>query len=215
MGDDFKLDVLKQALKTQRSEAQQREEALQNQLNGLWQRADKERKLLLGQVNELKGELARRGSPKTPSSWDLDGAAAPLDDAGGGMNKYKINTLEAKVQAQQLEMAELREMAAERDAAVSRQQQRNGTLTAKIEERDQQAQVERLAERLRHNDAFAPPAWITGARGERDRERGGEAAMMQGASGRNNWHQDEDFVQGELILGYVGAVGACAVEEGR
>jgi len=27
--------------------------------------------------------------------------------------------------------------------------------------------------------------------------------MMQGASGRNNWHQDEDFVQGELILGYV------------
>jgi hypothetical protein len=37
MGDDFKLDVLKQALKTQRSEAQQREEALQNQLNGLWQ----------------------------------------------------------------------------------------------------------------------------------------------------------------------------------
>jgi hypothetical protein len=40
MGDDFKLDVLKQALKTQRSEAQQREEALQNQLNGLWQVRD-------------------------------------------------------------------------------------------------------------------------------------------------------------------------------
>ena len=37
MGDDFKVDVLKQALKTQRSEAQQREEALQSQLNGLWQ----------------------------------------------------------------------------------------------------------------------------------------------------------------------------------
>lgn len=31
------------------------------------------------------------------SHEQLDGAAAPLDDAGGGMNKYKINTLEAKV----------------------------------------------------------------------------------------------------------------------
>ena len=32
---------------------------------GFGQRADKERKLLVGQVNELKGELTRRGSPKT------------------------------------------------------------------------------------------------------------------------------------------------------
>jgi hypothetical protein len=85
-----------------------------------------------------------------------------------------------------------------------------------------QAQIDQLEKRVRLVDAFAPPAWITGmqlasfgcfitlltldvaagARSDRDRERGGEAALLQGASGKNNWHQDEDLIQGELVPGY-------------
>ena len=56
MGDSShkqKVEVLKTALKSQRSEALQREEALQSQLSGLWTWADKERKTLVRQVPEV------------------------------------------------------------------------------------------------------------------------------------------------------------------
>jgi hypothetical protein len=56
MGDSShkqKVEVLKTALKSQRSEALQREEALQSQLSGLWNWADKERKTLVRQVPTL------------------------------------------------------------------------------------------------------------------------------------------------------------------
>jgi hypothetical protein len=48
---------LKKALQTQQSQAVNREEELKEQLSGLWQRADKERKMLMSQVLMLKVEL--------------------------------------------------------------------------------------------------------------------------------------------------------------
>jgi hypothetical protein len=47
---------LKKALQTQQSQAVNREEELKEQLSGLWQRADKERKMLMSQVMEPKVE---------------------------------------------------------------------------------------------------------------------------------------------------------------
>mmetsp|Transcript_22578 Transcript_22578/g.55671 ORF Transcript_22578/g.55671 Transcript_22578/m.55671 type:complete len:514 (+) Transcript_22578:83-1624(+) len=55
--DSYKVEVLKNALK---SAAEHREAELQD----LWKRAERDRKLLLSQVSELKTELVRRGSPK-------------------------------------------------------------------------------------------------------------------------------------------------------
>eukprot|EP00960_Hanusia_phi_P077038 768640-Hanusia_phi.AAC.14 len=62
--DSSQIDILKKALKTQRTEALSREQELQKQLSGLWQRADKERKMLMSQVTQLKNEL-KASSPKT------------------------------------------------------------------------------------------------------------------------------------------------------
>ena len=84
-----------------------------------------------------RSEVLSNGQLEGGSPEEDAVAATHVGDPGGATSKYKIKTLEAKVQAQELEIKELREMVAERDAAVSRQQQRNGTLAAKIEERDQ------------------------------------------------------------------------------
>jgi hypothetical protein len=71
MGDEqsnkHRVEALKTALKSQRSEALQREEALQSQLTGLWNWADKERKTLVRQVSELRSQLGAAQGVNTPS----------------------------------------------------------------------------------------------------------------------------------------------------
>ena len=70
---------------------------------------------------------------------------------------------------------------------------RNNTLTAKLEERDQQisileSKLSKLQKRLRETDAYGPPAWIV-----KDAVRGGyglEAmGLIQNNSNNSMWHE--------------------------
>lgn len=248
-GDEYSLDVLKNALKTQRLEAKQREDALKDQLTTLSLRAKREREMLLKEIGVLKGSVTKAaGSPssRTPASnassdpeqpgpsgfdlWNLDAegkAVQPPEEdraaRGGewdvgstdweqsGGTKYRIMSLEAKIQAQTLEIQELQAQLAQHESTLSKQQQRNGAITARLEDRDLQihsleSKVQRLQRRLTSLDAFAPPDWAPrvardgsglSALGERE-----NASLLQGASGHNNWHQEDGSGGEELVPGY-------------
>eukprot|EP00960_Hanusia_phi_P076426 768558-Hanusia_phi.AAC.4 len=67
MGDGvFEVEVLKNALKSLQSDTQQREKYLKSRLDGLHDKTHREKALLLGQVSDLKKQLANKGlsSPK-------------------------------------------------------------------------------------------------------------------------------------------------------
>eukprot|EP00287_Rhodomonas_sp_CCMP768_P003025 CAMPEP_0196738342 /NCGR_PEP_ID=MMETSP1091-20130531/15759_1 /TAXON_ID=302021 /ORGANISM="Rhodomonas sp., Strain CCMP768" /LENGTH=534 /DNA_ID=CAMNT_0042082305 /DNA_START=186 /DNA_END=1787 /DNA_ORIENTATION=+ len=239
MGDRerFKVDVLKKALKTQRTEALNRENDLQNHLSGLWKKADRERKMLMGQVSELKNEVARKGVAKTlfndvtsklsdlkttvsnikdgsPSSdrglWSFEddegsslGVAASssdhsssggrVDGSGESAVRGRVRSLEAKVSAQQQEIAGLQGQLSQREAAVSRLELRNAALTASLEEKEHQIQtmesrIARLKQRLKEANSYSPkPKSVA------DAVRGGyalEALGLTPAPPSSGWHLD-------------------------
>eukprot|EP00286_Rhodomonas_abbreviata_P022398 CAMPEP_0181298006 /NCGR_PEP_ID=MMETSP1101-20121128/5553_1 /TAXON_ID=46948 /ORGANISM="Rhodomonas abbreviata, Strain Caron Lab Isolate" /LENGTH=515 /DNA_ID=CAMNT_0023403001 /DNA_START=258 /DNA_END=1801 /DNA_ORIENTATION=+ len=252
--DEFAIDVLKNALKTQRQEAEQRENALKAQLDSFWKRATREREMLLKEIALLKGE-GKSASPRSPRTrisllgnasdqvaspsaqqagsdvWALDadekrsaaagdkeGAAAggPWDVSDWELSegsKYRIMSLDAKVKAQLLTIRDLHAQIAQQETSLTKQQQRNGMITARMEEKDAQIaalelKISRLTRRLNSLDAFAPPEWGAPSlakhgsglsavgMGERD------TTMLQGASGHNNWHQEDGMGGEELVPGY-------------
>ena len=256
--------MLKKALQTQQSHATTREEELKEQLSGLWQRADKERKMLMSQVSQLKDELKTSSPQKLVSDltsrfsdlkttvsnikdgapisdkglWQFDSEGEPIPgDAGvhacmrvcahaltlscmrysprvavgrngesheltarvvlaaragaasvkrdsstgasmseregayrnstgadGGSAKWRIKALEARVAAQQDEIRELKAQLAEREQALTRLQQRNGVLGARLEDKEHdiatlEGRLAKLKRRLKESDSFAPRAW--------------------------------------------------------
>lgn len=217
--DSFQVQVLKKALQTQQSHATTREEELKEQLSGLWQRADKERKMLMSQVSQLKDELKTSSPQKLVSDltsrfsdlkttvsnikdgapisdkglWQFDSEGEPIPgDAGaasvkrdsstgasmseregayrnstgadGGSAKWRIKALEARVAAQQDEIRELKAQLAEREQALTRLQQRNGVLGARLEDKEHdiatlEGRLAKLKRRLKESDSFAPRAW--------------------------------------------------------
>jgi uncharacterized coiled-coil protein SlyX len=199
---------------------------------GLWQFDDGDSDAPLGEHSAatssgrrgMRDDLAvdsrnSRGSGAMDYSENRNSPAGGGGVGGdGGSAKWRIKALEARVAAQQDEIRELKAQLAEREHALTKLQQRNSVLGARLEDKDQdiatlEGRLTKLKRRLKEADSFAPRAWAV-----KEAVKGGyglEAAGLVGGGvsagkgskvGANNWLHDEECST-DMVPGYQEFVG--------